>query len=172
MRSTQCPAELTFRSGLTILNFMGTLRVYRGLIAWVVSVALVGNLAALMLCCVPRTAASDYPVDLLGPRDLHGSRYRDDVRKDLAPGSSAVCPLSTTPALAAIAVNLSTALERITPPPRQRPTFDFILTRPTSCVGWDSKAARLLFLPDELSVSRSFPIVRGRVQARKLWRVL
>jgi hypothetical protein len=37
------------------------------------------------------------------------------------------CPLYTTPALAAVAVDLDTALERITPPTRQRPAFDFII---------------------------------------------
>jgi hypothetical protein len=127
---------------------MGILRGYRGLIAWVVSVALVGNLAALMLCCVPKTAASDYPVDLLGPLVIctdHGIKTTS-AQEDLAPESSAkVCPLSTTPALAAIAVNLDTALERITPPPRQRPAFDFILTKADELrrLGLESRAPPL-----------------------------
>ena len=107
---------------------MGALRRNRGLIAWVVSVALMGNLAAVMLCCAPKTAASDYPVDLLGPLVIctdHGITTTS-AQDDLAPEPSAkVCPLYTTPALAAVAVDL--ALERITPPTRQRPAFDFII---------------------------------------------
>src|SRR4029453_17171436 len=98
---------------------MGTLRGYRGLIAWGVSVALVGNLAALMLCCVPRTAASDYPVDLLGPLVIctdHGIKTTS-AQEDLAPESSAkVCPLYSTPSLAPVVATLDTTLERIALP--------------------------------------------------------
>lgn len=130
-RSNQCSDEIDLRVALNTLDFMGGLRRNRGLIAWVVSVALMGNLAAVMLCCAPKTAASGYPVDLLGPLAIctdHGITTTSE-QDDLAPESSAkVCPLYTTPALAAVAVDLDTALERITPPTRQRPAFDFIVT--------------------------------------------
>jgi hypothetical protein len=125
-RSHQC-----LRVGLNTLDFMGALRRNRGLIAWVVSVALMGNLAAVMLCCAPKAAAFDYPVDLLGPLVIctdHGITTTS-AQDDLAPDSSAkVCPLYTTPALAAVAVDLGTALERITPPTHQQLAFDFIVT--------------------------------------------
>jgi hypothetical protein len=127
---------------------MGILRGYRGLIAWVVSVALVGNLAALMLCCVPKTAASDYPVDLLGPLVIctdHGVKTMS-AQEDLAPESSAkVCPLYSTPALAPVVSTLDTALERIALPARQRLAFDFILTKADELrrLGLESRAPPL-----------------------------
>ena len=117
------------------------------MIAWVVSVALVGNLAALMLCCVPKTAASDYPVDLLGPLVIctnHG--IKTSAQDDLAPESSAkVCPLYSTPSLAPVVATLDTTLERIAGPARQRPAFDFILTKADELrrLGLESRAPPL-----------------------------
>jgi hypothetical protein len=95
---------------------MGGIRQYRALIAWVALVALVGNLAAGMLCFVPlKFAALDLPPELAAAMEMCADHGKPAPGDDPVPAPSKPCQICTAATLLSFILLVAVLLGLVAP---------------------------------------------------------
>ena len=95
---------------------MSGIRQYRALIAWVALVALVGNLAAGMLCFVPlKSAALDLPPELAAAMEMCADHGKPVPGDDPVPAPSKPCQICTAAILLSLTLLVAALLGLIAP---------------------------------------------------------
>ena len=95
---------------------MGGIRRYRALIAWVALVALVGNLAAGMLCFVPlKSAALDLPPELAAAMEMCADHSKPAPADEPAPAHTKQCQICTAATLLSFILLVAALLGLVAP---------------------------------------------------------